>query len=80
MASTWRSNQSLTAWLVAQTKGPAKAMPTTASSHLFSIGRPEATMPQAKAHIGGNQVIGLNSSVTADSWGNAMPQVLHLTH
>jgi hypothetical protein len=28
---------------------------------------PEATTPQAKAHIGGNQVMGFSSSATADS-------------
>ena len=27
MASTWRSNQSLAAWLLAQTIGPDSAMP-----------------------------------------------------
>jgi hypothetical protein len=37
------------------------------------MGTPEATIPQAKAHIGGNQVIGLNSSVIAENWGKAMP-------
>jgi hypothetical protein len=30
---------------------------------------PEATTPQAKAHMGGNQVIGLSSSATADGAG-----------
>jgi hypothetical protein len=33
---------------------------------------PEATTPQLKAHIGGNQVMGLNSSVTAESAGRGM--------
>jgi hypothetical protein len=42
-------------------------MPTIASNHLPSMVTPEATMPQAKAHMGGNQVIGLNSSVIAES-------------
>ncbi len=37
-------------------------------------------MPQAKAHMGGNQVIGLNSSVIAESWGSAIESVLTLTH
>jgi hypothetical protein len=36
---------------------------------------PEATMPQANAHIGGNQVMGLNNSVTAESWGNIIKSV-----
>jgi hypothetical protein len=30
---------------------------------------PEATTPQANAHIGGNQVMGLNSSVTVEKDG-----------
>jgi hypothetical protein len=37
-----------------------------------SIDTPEATTPQAKAHMGGNQVMGLNSSVTADRAGSAI--------
>jgi hypothetical protein len=36
------------------------------------IEAPEATTPQAKAHIGGNQVIGLNSSVTVARDGRGM--------
>jgi hypothetical protein len=35
-------------------------------------GRPEATTPQQKAHIGGNQVIGLNSSATAEGAGSSI--------
>jgi hypothetical protein len=69
----------LTAWLVAHTKGPANTMPTKASSHLPSMATPEATTPQAKAHMGGNQVMGLNSSVTADSVGRVIESVLSLT-
>jgi hypothetical protein len=38
------------------------------------MGTPDATTPQAKAHIGGNQVMGLNSSVIAEIWGSAMPE------
>ena len=72
MASTCRSNQSFTAWLVAHTKGPAKAIPMAASNHFPSIATPEATRPQATAHIGGNQVIGLNNSVTAESCGRVI--------
>jgi hypothetical protein len=39
------------------------------------MGMPEATTPQAKAHMGGNQVMGLNSSVTAERAGRAMPML-----
>jgi hypothetical protein len=38
------------------------------------MGTPEATTPHAKAHMGGNQVMGLNSSVIAEIWGSAMPE------
>jgi hypothetical protein len=33
------------------------------------IGTPDATTPQAKAHIGGNHVTGFRSSKTADGAG-----------
>ena len=69
MASTWRSNQSFTAWLVAHTSGPASSTPSTISGQRPASGTPEATTPQAKAHIGGNQVIGLSNSATADGAG-----------
>ena len=69
MASTWRSNQSLTAWLVAQTSGPASSTPISRTGQASSGDTPDATTPQAKAHIGGNQVIGLSSSATVDSAG-----------
>jgi hypothetical protein len=36
---------------------------------------PEATTPQANAHIGGNQVMGFSSSVTVASAGRAMSLV-----
>jgi hypothetical protein len=36
------------------------------------MGMPEATTPQANAHMGGNQVMGLKSSVTAESAGRVM--------
>ncbi len=71
MASTSRSNQSLTAWLVAQTSGPASSTPAATSHQRPSSEAPEATAPQAKAHIGGNQVIGLSSSATAETLGSA---------
>ena len=39
-------------------------------------GTPDATTPQANAHIGGNQVMGLKSSVTADRAGSCMRKVV----
>jgi hypothetical protein len=57
---------------VAHTKGPANSTPTATSHSLPESGTPEATTPQENAHIGGNQVMGLNSSVTADNWGRDM--------
>ena len=79
MASTWRSNQSLAAWLVAQTNGPASATPSKARPHLPSIATPEATTPQANAHMGGNQVMGLKSSAMAASEGRDMEFIVMLT-
>ena len=38
MASTWRSNQSLTAWLVPHTSGPASRMPASTSAQRSLIG------------------------------------------
>lgn len=64
-ASTCRSNQSLTAWLVAQTSGPARTTPSTISSQRPSGEAPDETAPQAKAHIGANQVMGLSNSKAA---------------
>jgi hypothetical protein len=64
MASTWRSNQSFTAWLLAQTKGPVKISPKQINNQWSDRLWPEATAPQANAHTGGNQVIGLSSSAT----------------
>ena len=69
MASTWRSYQSLTAWLMAQTSGPARMMPTMAITAFSSSGAPEARTPQAKAHMGGNQVMGFSNSRTAAGAG-----------
>ena len=50
-------------------------MPTMANNHFSSMSTPEATTPQANAHIGGNQVMGLNNSVIAESWGNDIRSV-----
>src|SRR5512145_891458 len=79
IASTWRSNQSFTAWLVAQTIGPASSTPTATRAQRSAQLCPDATAPQAKAHIGGNQVIGLSSSATAEGAGRAMRFILGLT-
>src|SRR5262245_32281836 len=72
IASTSRSNQSLTAWLVAHTAGPASSTPSSTTGQRPSSGAPEATTPQPKAHIGGNQVIGFRSSAIADGAGAFM--------
>jgi len=65
MASTCRSYQSLTAWLVAQTSGPANRTPAAITNQRPSIGIPAEIAPQANAHIGANHVIGFNSWRTA---------------
>ena len=41
---------------------------------------PDATTPQANAHMGGNQVMGFNNSVTAEKVGRAMLPIVHVTH
>jgi hypothetical protein len=69
MASTSRSCQSLMAWLMAQTRGPASSTPVSATGHCAATGTPDDATPQANAHIGGNQVTGLSSSRTADGAG-----------
>ena len=40
---------------------------------------PDDTAPQAKAHIGGNQVMGFSSSATAEIEGRDMQMILHVT-
>jgi hypothetical protein len=52
-------------------------MPTPISSHCPSSVTPDATTPQANAHIGGNQVIGFSNSATAERDGRAMLSILH---
>ena len=69
IASTSRSCQSLIAWLIAQTSGPASTIPSAATCQCARIGTPDDTTPQANAHIGGNQVTGLSSSRTAAGAG-----------
>jgi hypothetical protein len=55
-------------------------MPSSASGQWSASETPEATTPHANAHIGGNHVMGLSSSATAEGWGKAMTgQILHLT-
>src|SRR3954447_23384552 len=73
MASTWRSYQSLTAWRVAQTRGTASTTPAAIIVHCPCGDWPEETTPQAKAHIGANQVIGFRSSTSALGAGVAIP-------
>jgi hypothetical protein len=50
---------------VAQIIGPAKIAPANAKGHFSENGAPEETTPHMKAHIGANQVMGLNNSNTA---------------
>jgi hypothetical protein len=69
IASTWRSNQSLMAWLLPQTNGPASTMPATRKPQRSDNGTPEDTTPHMNAHIGGNQVTGFNSSRTSRGRG-----------
>ena len=69
MASTWRSYQSFTAWLMPQTSGPDSAMPASSSSQLGDSATPAETAPQPNAHMGGNHVIGFSSSSTAPALG-----------
>jgi hypothetical protein len=69
MASTWRSYQSLTAWLVAQISGPAKTTPLNRRCHRAWIDTPDETTPHMNAHMGANHVIGLKSSRTARGAG-----------
>jgi hypothetical protein len=76
IASTCRSNQSFTAWLVAHTNGPASSTPQITSCQRPSSGTPEATTPHAKAHMGGNQVIGLKSSVMAERVGRCIQTIV----
>ena len=72
MASTCRSNQSFTAWLLAHTKGPVRTKPKKSKVLRSLRACPEATAPQAKAHMGGNHVTGFSNSVTTDKRGTAI--------
>jgi hypothetical protein len=79
MASTCLSHQSLAAWLIPQTNGPATIIPNTSKSKFSTIATPDDTTPQAKAHIGGNHVIGLRSSRTTRKFGNVEGCLLFVT-
>ena len=52
--------------------GPANKTPQTIKPQWPAKASPEDTTPQAKAHMGGNQVMGLSSSATVDRDGRAM--------
>jgi hypothetical protein len=41
-----------------------------------ATGMPEATTPHPNAHIGGNHVMGFNSSVMADKLGRDMRSIV----
>ena len=69
MASTWRSNQSLIAWLVPQTIGPARTTPAESAANVQDKPNPDETTPHPKAHIGANQVIGCRISKAAETDG-----------
>jgi hypothetical protein len=71
MASTCRSNQSLTAWLLAQSKGPHNTTPAAMTGQCPASATPDETTPHPNAHIGGNQVIGLSNSSTTPGAGNS---------
>ena len=71
IASTLRSNQSLTAWLVAQSKGPHSVTPARIAGQRRCQTGPADTTPQQNAHMGGNQVMGLSSSSTTEAAGKS---------
>jgi hypothetical protein len=73
IASTCRSNQSFTAWLVPHTIGPARITPRISAHQRCPSGTPDETTPQPKAHIGANHVIGFsNSSITGIDEGGRL--------
>ena len=72
IASTWRSNQSFTAWLVPHTSGPVSTTPAIRNGQRCATGTPDDTTPHIKAHIGGNQVTGLSSSSTSRGCGSGV--------
>jgi hypothetical protein len=52
--------------------GQARAAPAAITDHRPEKDTPAETTPQPKAHIGGNQVIGFNSSTTAEGAGSVI--------
>ena len=58
--------------------GPAKMMPHSNRPQCAVMDKPVDTTPQAYAHMGGNQVMGLKSSATALSLGTVMSAFLAL--
>jgi hypothetical protein len=53
--------------------GPANTMPLKINHTWSANACPDETTPQAKAHMGGNQVTGLSSCKTAEGWGKDIP-------
>jgi hypothetical protein len=54
-------------------------MPVIINTHCPFGDTPEATTPQANAHMGGNHVMGLRSSVKAEKVGRAMQTIVPVT-
>jgi hypothetical protein len=50
---------------------PGQQTPAAAATGLLAEGLPEETAPHMKAHMGGNQVIGLSSWSIARGSGNS---------
>ncbi len=55
-----------------QTKGPASKTPPATNHQRPSNPAPDDTAPHMKAHIGGNQVIGLRSCNTSRGLGRSL--------
>ena len=79
IVSTCLSHQSLAAWLIPQTTGPATIIPSISKSKFSITETPDDITPQAKAHIGGNHVIGLRSSRTTRKFGYVEGCLLFVT-
>jgi hypothetical protein len=69
IASTWRSYQSFTAWLVPHTNGPASKVPAITKPQRSDKGALIEMSPHRKAHMGANHVIGFKSSRTVAGAG-----------
>ncbi len=80
MVSPRRSHRSLTASLAAYAVGPAKTTPAIAMRRRLASDRPDDPMPQAKAHMGANHVVGLRNSRTVGSDGRAMEGTVNFTN